>query len=646
MAKTGSPLVGTQTPPRTRRAPPRHVVLVVLVVFAILVAMLHRVAEDALATCRRSHPHRSHKTCRFVAFVCGHQSAFVSEETLLSDSPLRLAVAAVAVEAAPRLDVFFDAKQVDPRTLQMHYKLKVARNKPSSLTAELVPAVFEVDSEDDLEITHEFKKCLPESIEKDKVVFGSKCVDFAKDFERAKNGQWLTYKFKVLARTRKGNKKLKKGTWWNPIQRFINQSGNAKPNKKPSKKFAFIDQNVHVLKRPLLPWPFANEDGIWPPTVPNAIGSVAHNLQTFGDPYIHGGFDIRTEANATCYSPVSGKVVKVVQYTPDNDLYWSIMIRDEFDFIWQFHHLDRETFNVKEGDVIEAGHALGNVAFWPDMLNGANYHHTHMNVATAKPSWNAHKLGYPNPYVPGWTHFNPFSFLDHGSYRNSIPPSSEGVLYLFESTHAKKAFSEISHVESVEFSRIAGPVVKGTVHAVTHLISEFTPSNALPGYPYLQCPHEVVWFVSKRGKGNKAINAGDSGADMIPNGSAGLAHVLAQHAVVVDPTVLVRFDRIPPTQWPISDDAGYPSTATVEELFKMEFETVEGESMVSEFEYTTRRPFYSVTNTVRGQIGNGVGSGWDTTELKNGEYVFHVMARDWWGLWVHLKFPVSVKNKK
>ncbi|KAJ3019781.1 UNVERIFIED_CONTAM: hypothetical protein HDU68_010511 [Siphonaria sp. JEL0065] len=682
--------------------------VLVLFVFALVAVAprlsLSRVGE---AFCRRNRPHKSHR-CKsalslFSASVFNNNNKSNNNNNnnsnsspLLRDS-LRLSLSGLYVEAPSSLAVNFDKRSIDPHSIQLHYKLKTRdvklpkffaatfHDNGSGSRALAQRNIHDNDfthngdnvMDDNATALHEFKKCRPDSLLDSVAFFSSKCVDFMADYKSAANGKRLIYKFKVLAK--KLHKKFdeadsrysvnsvephaaddevvlleldaddsesahsileraslmfkKNGNaveeesrnWWSTIIDAL------KP-KKPSSKFVFLEQQVDIVKRPLVPWPFANEDGIWPPSAPNAIGSVAHNFQTYGEPYIHGGFDIRTAANASCHSPVAGLVVKIVQYNP-SDLYFSIMIQDEYDFIWQFHHLDPNSFTVEEGDFIKQGHVIGKVIFWPELMNGANYHHTHMNVARAKNSWNTPKKGYPNPYIPGWKYYNPFSFFNNGkTYKNSVQPSSDGILHLF-SDRSKPSFAQAHHMESVNLMKISSTPVKGTIHAVTHLITEFSPSNDIPGTPYFQCPHEIIWFVSKRhGSTNGPL----------PNGDDALDYILKKYQIVKGPLTLSRFDRLPPAQWPRNLDA--QDKSPLRDLFKYEFETSDGEKVKSQFDYVVRKPYYSVTNTVGGEIGDGEGSGWDTKEVGNGEYVFHVIARDWFGEWGHWTYPLTVEN--
>ncbi|KAJ3249417.1 hypothetical protein HDU78_003203 [Chytriomyces hyalinus] len=562
--------------------------------------------------------------------------------------------------------VHFDPTLVLPASIQLHYKLKFRRNQAPEgwkKARKGIPSPLDTPLDTtNATANHEYKKCMPISITKDTAFFDSKCVNFRADYDNADENYWLIYKFKLLAKKAgpeinskyeiselpaigesssvdveefPQHEKMGSKHQHQHHSRFWGNHEKSKKHKK--KKYVFTEEKVKLLKRKTVPWPFANEDSIWPPSSPNAVGNTMQNFQTFRPiPYIHGGVDIRTAANASCHTPVDGKVVKVVKYG-DSDLYYSIMIQDEFDFIWQFHHLDPSTFRVKEGDFVRRGRVIGHVAFWPDVMNEANYHHTHMNVARVSKLWNPKKEGYPKPYVKGWTYYNPFAFMNHGKYTNKNPPTGEGILYLFKNL-SEPAIAAVQ--DGLDFQKQDGSsliTVNGTVHAVTQLASEFSPSNALEGYPYSQCPYEVVWFISRRD-----TNTLTGITEELVGGSEVLTKVMSKYPMVGGPTVVVRFDRLPPAQWPRKIDSHDPKVLL--DLYTESFQTPSGETVSSVFNYKDRKVYLTLTNNVAGEIRSGEGTGWDTTLFKNGEYVFHVMARDWWGLWVHKRFAVKVSN--
>ncbi|KAJ3353950.1 hypothetical protein HDU83_006155 [Entophlyctis luteolus] len=579
-------------------------------------------------------------------------------------SPVRLSLPPIVVEPPTHLAVTFDPAIVIGSSLQLHFKVKARPNKPPRRWhRSLLPAYEwnwirsgENDLSSGLKLSfgwHDvepngFRHCKPDNIADNVAMFSAKCIDFKSDYKSAGIGDWLYYNFKVLGKLQQ------RSTTRSFLPEFFTLQTNSL-----AKKYVFVEEHVRLLKRGFAPWPFANDDentaSSWPPSAPNAVGSVAHNLQTFGSPYIHGGFDIRTYNNASCHSPVDGKVVRIVQYNEKPaDLYFSVMIQDEFDFIWQFHHLNPSTFTVKEGDFVKRGHVIGRVTYWPDTMNEEHYHHIHLNVVRAKDSWNTPKNGYPNPYTPGWTYYNPFPFFEKGKkYNNKNSPTSEGILYIFDSPNSS-AIAELAAV-GMNYSReheYQGFTLNGTIHAITNLGVQFSPANKLKGYPYSQCMHEVMWFLTPR-KSNIAIGPisvwhGENSSVAIgtPYGGAkdGIVAVIGgKHWDVVGSLkTVVRFDQLPPAQWPRKAESHDQDVLL--RLYATEFVGRNGTKITSRFEYDRRRAYVFLTNTDRmGQVGVE-SEGWDSRGVPNGEYFLHVVGRDWYGQTGHFAYAVDISN--
>ncbi|KAJ3204831.1 hypothetical protein HDU82_005567 [Entophlyctis luteolus] len=579
-------------------------------------------------------------------------------------SPVRLSLPPIVVEPPTHLAVTFDPAIVIGSSLQLHFKVKARANKPPRRWhRSLLPAYEwnwirsgENDLSSGLKLSfgwHDvepngFRHCKPDNIADNVAMFSARCIDFKSDYKSAGIGDWLYYNFKVLGKLQQ------RSTTRSFLPEFFTLQTNSL-----AKKYVFVEEHVRLLKRGFAPWPFANDDentaSSWPPSAPNAVGSVAHNLQTFGSPYIHGGFDIRTYNNASCHSPVDGKVVRIVQYNEKPaDLYFSVMIQDEFDFIWQFHHLNPSTFTVKEGDFVKRGHVIGRVTYWPDTMNEEHYHHIHLNVVRAKDSWNTPKNGYPNPYTPGWTYYNPFPFFEKGKkYNNKNSPTSEGILYIFDSPNSS-AIAELAAV-GMNYSReheYQGFTLNGTIHAITNLGVQFSPANKLKGYPYSQCMHEVMWFLTPR-KSNIAIGPisvwhGENSSVAIgtPYGGAkdGIVAVIGgKHWDVVGSLkTVVRFDQLPPAQWPRKAESHDQDVLL--RLYATEFVGRNGTKITSRFEYDTRRAYVFLTNTDRmGQVGVE-SEGWDSRGVPNGEYFLHVVGRDWYGQTGHFAYAVDISN--
>lgn len=141
----------------------------------------------------------------------------------------------------------------------------------------------------------------------------------------------------------------------------------------------------------------------WPVTL-SSIGHTMASYQRYSflnSAYFHHGLDIRAEAGSDVLSATPGKVINIENYVPGDGAYWEVAILDEEGFIWQYHHIDRESipreiFEAYEAQLpIQAGTKLGEVYFWPVVTFGERFHHIHLNV-----------LGGGKVYL------NPFEFLE------------------------------------------------------------------------------------------------------------------------------------------------------------------------------------------------------------------------------------------
>ena len=152
-------------------------------------------------------------------------------------------------------------------------------------------------------------------------------------------------------------------------------------NRRP----AYLEQGVRDYRlqdlRNQYLWPFKPFDR------PSPIGHESHSYQNYGGtPYFHHGIDIRVPSGSEIRSSTGGTVVNIENYVSGNSLYWEVAVRDDEGFLWQYHHVDRNTIPqaihdaYKNGTRISAGAHLGNVVYWPVQAYGMNFHHIHLNV--------------------------------------------------------------------------------------------------------------------------------------------------------------------------------------------------------------------------------------------------------------------------
>jgi hypothetical protein len=134
-----------------------------------------------------------------------------------------------------------------------------------------------------------------------------------------------------------------------------------------------------------------------------SIGHTIASYQNYGTgAYFHHGLDIRAEAGSEVHASAGGKVINLENYEPGNPAYWEIAILDDEGFIWQYHHVDRDTIPqaiedaFKTGGSIAQGTLLGKVYLWPEFSFGERYNHIHVNV-----------IGKDKAYLNGFAFLNP-----------------------------------------------------------------------------------------------------------------------------------------------------------------------------------------------------------------------------------------------
>ncbi len=124
----------------------------------------------------------------------------------------------------------------------------------------------------------------------------------------------------------------------------------------------------------------------WPVRV-QSIGHTNASYQRYGwtTPYFHHGLDIRADAGEAVYASVGGRVVNIENYMPGPD-YWEVAILDDEGFLWQYHHVDRDSIPREVWNAfqlqgrIESGAKIGEVVEWDVTTYGERYHHIHLNV--------------------------------------------------------------------------------------------------------------------------------------------------------------------------------------------------------------------------------------------------------------------------
>lgn len=139
---------------------------------------------------------------------------------------------------------------------------------------------------------------------------------------------------------------------------------------------------------------------------PVKVLSIGHTMASYqqygvGEAYFHHGLDIRADEGAAVIASRGGKVVNVENYVAGNPQYWEVAVLDADGFLWQYHHVDRNSIPdevlsaFKTGKEIADGTKIGSVVYWPVVTFGERFHHIHLNI-----------LGKNKEFL------NPFEFLE------------------------------------------------------------------------------------------------------------------------------------------------------------------------------------------------------------------------------------------
>jgi hypothetical protein len=344
------------------------------------------------------------------------------------------------------------------------------------------------------------------------------------------------------------------------------------------------------------PWPFN------PTAEPNVVSNLMEDWQTFsGTPYWHGGLDIREDSFTEVHACAGGQVVRVIQYRPD-PLYWSVMVRDAYGFIWQYHHMNPSTIAVSEGMNVSTGDVLGRISAWPNLMNGDYYNHLHLNVA----SW----LGggaIPKPYVDGYQYWNPLLFLTQGSYTDSIPP------YLFDVWYAGNESATALAADS----DAGTPVVSGDIDIVARLRDRMTTIGTIEGQPYEMGIYKIDYSIKPLG--------------------------LSCSPAWVPRTTLARFDKLP------GGKIVNTQNVMLNTIYKQSF-SKGVDTFASTFDYNFQELYYVVTNSHFGVPDGPLGL-WDTNlvdklgvHFPDGNYQVTIYATDFYGNETATSTTVTTQN--
>ena len=137
----------------------------------------------------------------------------------------------------------------------------------------------------------------------------------------------------------------------------------------------------------------------WPFSVVQ-MGHVIQSYQNYSSgtsaAYFHHGMDMIAPNGTDVYTRSGGQVVNVENYQPGNSLYWEIAILDAEGYVWQYHHIDRNTIpqaildkynewlsNPSTGGYIPANTYIGDIVYWTVTSFGYRFNHAHLNILAA-----------------------------------------------------------------------------------------------------------------------------------------------------------------------------------------------------------------------------------------------------------------------
>lgn len=134
---------------------------------------------------------------------------------------------------------------------------------------------------------------------------------------------------------------------------------------------------------------------------PFELSSIGHTISSFQKygwkGYFHHGIDIRGESGQEILSATDGKIVNIENYS-SSDLYWEVAVLDTNGFLWQYHHVDKDSITkevknaFESGKLIKQGTKLGTIVYWPASSYGELFTHIHLNVLDKD-------LNYINPFI-------------------------------------------------------------------------------------------------------------------------------------------------------------------------------------------------------------------------------------------------------
>jgi len=137
----------------------------------------------------------------------------------------------------------------------------------------------------------------------------------------------------------------------------------------------------------------------WPYTF-DQMGLVVQSYQNYSSgtsaAYFHHGIDMVAPNGTQVYTRSGGQVVNIENYQPGNDLYWEVAILDGEGYVWQYHHIDKNSIpqgikdkfnewkaNPASGGYVPPNTHIGNIVYWTVISLGFRFNHIHLNILGA-----------------------------------------------------------------------------------------------------------------------------------------------------------------------------------------------------------------------------------------------------------------------
>ena len=127
-------------------------------------------------------------------------------------------------------------------------------------------------------------------------------------------------------------------------------------------------------------WPFTFDQ------MGHAIQSYQNYSSGTSAAYFHHGIDMIAVNGTQVYTRSGGQVVNVENYQPGQAIYWEVAILDAEGYVWQYHHIDRNTIpqsiidafeawkaNPTTGGYISPNTRIGNIVYWPVVSMGYRF---------------------------------------------------------------------------------------------------------------------------------------------------------------------------------------------------------------------------------------------------------------------------------